>query len=73
MTAPDISRLVIKLLHEDFVLKWTFINFSIFLLWAVYPSIEIHHEQCIIITYHREKHKLAGKEIIFNYTTIKIY
>ena len=35
-TAPDTSRGVIELRLKDFVLKWMFMNFLNFLLWAVY-------------------------------------
>ena len=31
--------------------EWMFLIFSNFLLWAVYPSMVIHHEQCIFIIY----------------------
>ena len=44
------SRGVIELL-KNFVFEWMVMTFSIILLWALYPSMTIHHEQCIFIKY----------------------
>ena len=43
----------------------TFMNFVNFLIWKVYPSMTIHHEQYIFMIY--DMTQLAGKETIFNH------
>ena len=42
---------------QVFYVLMNVLNFSNFLLWEVYPSMVIHHEQCILITYDS-----AGRE-----------
>ena len=52
-----------------------FMNFSNFLLWEVYPSVVIHHEQCIFLTYDpagRERNNFQ-QLIKINWTKIHFY
>ena len=42
-----------------------FMNFVNFLIWKVYPSMIIHHDQYIFMIY--DMNQLARKEIIFNH------
>ena len=51
------SNKILLVLIKDFVFQRMFINFSNFLLWVTYPSVVIHHEQCIFIIYNS-----AGRE-----------
>ena len=49
--ALDTSRGVIVL--KDFAVSWVLMNFSDFLLRALYPTLVIHYEKCIFIIYDR--------------------
>ena len=47
-----------------------FMNFSIFLLWAVYPSMVIHQEQCIFVTIYIYDSASRERTIFNNYPTL---
>ena len=66
--------------HQEFCIlmnEWMFFIFSNFLLLAVYPSMAIHHEQCIFIIYgstgRKKKQLSTTKTNNFNSKKIHFY